>query len=569
MKHNRSLCELRFRSLVLTASFAMAIEYLMLLSDSIIIGNMLGEAALAGLNIVTPLFSIVVFVGTVISVGTTVCYSFSMGQMDQAAADRYFGQGIISAVGAGILLFLIVFLIRDSFLGYYNPTPDIYGYAEQYYGCFRFVALLMPIYVTLVDSVYNDGDELICNLSYALQIGGNILSSVILCRVIGIAGVSLGSVIGCVLSMSVLVVHFFRKCNSLHFVWFVSRNTLAEIVRFSIVDAGMYLFLAIQMLVFNKLIIHQFGSQYLPVLTVVASLVEMTVIFDGLGQALEPLAVVYAGEDNTKGIRASMSIAEKLALAEGVAATVLILVFAGAFVRLFGVSEPSLVALSRTAVRIVAFSMPCSALCFLFTSYYLYRKRIGLAFSLSMLNNLVLPVALGVLFGLALGIHGIWLGLTLSYAATVACGAFVVSRVRGSLSFPLLLDPKQDERVSFFHCRTTEQEIVALRDQVERTLREKGVENRTVLNCMLIVEEACMLIREKNGNKAVNCECTVIVKEDITMILRDDGVIFDMTDVEADVSSLRQFVVASIMERQEGKKYLKTTGINRNVFRFE
>ena len=110
---------------------------------------------------------------------------------------------------------------------------------------------------------------------------------------------------------------------------------------------------------------------------------------------------------------------------------------------------------------------------------------------------------------------------------------------------------------------------MGLRDQVEGALREKGVENRTVLNCMLIVEEACMLIREKNGNKAVNCECTVIVKEDITMILRDDGVIFDMTDVEADVSSLRQFVVASIMERQEGKKYLKTTGINRNVFRFE
>ena len=48
MKKSRSLCEKRFTSLVLTASFAMAIEYLMLLSDSIIIGNMLGEAALAG-----------------------------------------------------------------------------------------------------------------------------------------------------------------------------------------------------------------------------------------------------------------------------------------------------------------------------------------------------------------------------------------------------------------------------------------------------------------------------------------------------------------------------------------
>ena len=114
MKKSRSLCEKRFTSLVLTASFAMAIEYLMLLSDSIIIGNMLGEKALAGLNIVTPLFSIVVFVGTVISVGTTVCYSFEMGKLDKDAADRYFGQGIIMAVSAGIILFMTVFLIKTS-----------------------------------------------------------------------------------------------------------------------------------------------------------------------------------------------------------------------------------------------------------------------------------------------------------------------------------------------------------------------------------------------------------------------------------------------------------------------
>ena len=52
------------------------------------------------------------------------------------------------------------------------------------------------------------------------------------------------------------------------------------------------------------------------------------------------------------------------------------------------------------------------------------------------------------------------------------------------------------------------------------------------------------------------------------MILRDDGTIFDITDTEADISSLRQFVVAGIMEKQQQRRYLKTSGLNRNVFRF-
>ena len=471
MKKSRSLCEKRFTSLVLTASFAMAIEYLMLLSDSIIIGNMLGEAALAGLNIVTPLFSIVVFVGTVISVGTTVCYSFEMGKLDKDAADRYFGQGIITAVGAGIILFMTVFLIKDVFLGYYNPSPEIYSYAEQYYRYFKFVPLVMPIYVTLVDTVYCDGDELICNLSYVLQVGGNILSSVLLCRVIGIAGVSLGSVIGCVLSMSVLIIHFLRKCSSLRFVWFISLRTIFDVIKFSIVDAGMYLFLAIQLLVFNKLIIHNFGSEYLPVLTVVASLVEMTVIFDGLGQALEPLVAVYNGEGNTKGITSSMKIAGKLAVIEGIAATVLVLIFAGLFVRLFGVSDPVLASMAKTAVRIAAFSMPFAALCFLFTSYFLYMKRIGLAFFISMLNNLILPLLLAVPMGILAGINGIWAGIMLSYILTVACGALIVYRIKGKLTFPLLLDPVQNEKVCIFDARITEKEIIDMRNRAEALLR--------------------------------------------------------------------------------------------------
>ena len=77
-----------------------------------------------------------------------------------------------------------------------------------------------------------------------------------------------------------------------------------------------------------------------------------------------------------------------------------------------------------------------------------------------------------------------------------------------------------------------------------------------------------MLIREKNGEKPVICECTLITDEEITLIFRDDGVIFDITDCDASVTSLRQYVVAGIMEKQELKKYLKTSGLNRNVFRF-
>ena len=60
-RNKKTFCSRKFHSLLLTASVSMGMEYLMLLSDSIIIGNIFGEAAIAASNLVSPIFSVAVF----------------------------------------------------------------------------------------------------------------------------------------------------------------------------------------------------------------------------------------------------------------------------------------------------------------------------------------------------------------------------------------------------------------------------------------------------------------------------------------------------------------------------
>ena len=61
-RNKKTFCSRKFHSLLLTASMSMGMEYLMLLSDSIIIGNIFGEAAIAASNLVSPIFSVAVFI---------------------------------------------------------------------------------------------------------------------------------------------------------------------------------------------------------------------------------------------------------------------------------------------------------------------------------------------------------------------------------------------------------------------------------------------------------------------------------------------------------------------------
>ena len=51
----------KFRSLLLAGTLTVVIEFLMGFSDSVVAGNMLGEQALAGVNLLMPVMTAVTF----------------------------------------------------------------------------------------------------------------------------------------------------------------------------------------------------------------------------------------------------------------------------------------------------------------------------------------------------------------------------------------------------------------------------------------------------------------------------------------------------------------------------
>jgi len=77
-----------------------------------------------------------------------------------------------------------------------------------------------------------------------------------------------------------------------------------------------------------------------------------------------------------------------------------------------------------------------------------------------------------------------------------------------------------------------------------------------------------MAVKDRNHGRRLLGEATVDLNDGVQLTLRDDGEIFDITDADQRVSSLRTFLVASVMERQSGRLNLVTTGFNRNVFKF-
>ncbi|MGN1338776.1 MAG: hypothetical protein ACI4WS_00645, partial [Oscillospiraceae bacterium] len=184
------------------------------------------------------------------------------------------------------------------------------------------------------------------------------------------------------------------------------------------------------------------------------------------------------------------------------------------------------------------------------------------------IKDWIIPSAFICLFGYAIGINGVWIGLGLApFASIVVVLLFIYFRY-GKAKFPLLFE-KETRETYIFDSDLTQQGIISVRDEVGNLLSEKGISPRVVKRIMLYIEETGMLTLDKNKSGKVSMECSVMLGDDIQIILRDDGIIYDMTDTDNPVESFRGYMVAQMMLRMAQKRNLKTMGYNRNSFTFE
>lgn len=566
----KGFCERKFGSMFLSGTFTKAVMYIMLLCDSIIAGYFIGETGVAAINAITPVTGIVTFFGDLVSTGVGIVFTREIGAMRKQRADEIYGQGLIISISIGLISALTIFFIQDIYFSVNNITGDILDKALQYYRLAPINAFLTIVIFYLEQMVYSDGDELCNNICYAFQIGGNIVCSIILAKFYGMVGIILGSVIGNSLGIAACCWHYFRKGNTLHFVWHLSIKDFLLTSRYSIVDSSVYLCWALMDYVMIGFVSNNYGESGLITLAVVVSLIEFGVVMDGVGMAMQPLIGTYYGEKNHVLIKRVMKSGIKAALIEGIAATALIWIFAKQFCGLFGITGGDALEPSITAIRIVSLGfMFCSAVS-LTTSYYMLIDRIRMATCFACLQNGLLYILIPIVGSLVLGFNGLWAGFVLAPVLTLITAFTFVYFKYGKSNFPFLLKDIESEIIVLDDVLTSET-AAKLSRQVSDILIKHQYSKDTITHAALFIEEMGLTILDKNRDKKkdILVELSLFFEKDSLVIIeRDSGILFDITDPDQKIEGLSAFVLSGLMEAHKEKAYLTTTGYNRNMIRF-
>lgn len=555
--------------MLLGGTLTMMVVALLLMSDSVLAGIMIGPDAVAGITLVLPIYSFASFLSSVFSLGIPIVYSTKMGQFDKKEADRSFGLGFLMSVAVGVTLFILSTVFGNYYLNLNSPSAAVLSEAKGYFYWIRFSMMLLPLVLLISAMVYNDGDELISTLANGVQGIGNIISSLLLSRVMGIRGIGLSSFLFNAISLAILFTHFLKKNNSLKINLFFSWKMLKEVVRYSIIDSSTYLFISILTAVLNAFVSTRFGPRYLIVVSAIALCRELQLLFDGIGEALTPIMGVYYGEENKEGIKRIYRLAERTAIAEGIVVMVLLLLFAPLIPGVLNIKDAELVRYVTAEIRIISAGSVFVSLLYLLTSYYLIIDRIALGLIVSGIRDVLFSAVFGVVLGSAFGPVGLFIGLAAAPAAGYIILMIYISKRYGKQEFPLLLSGiAPGSRSYLFDLYAEPKEIIELQKKVERLLAENNTDSRTIGRVKLLIEELYMLIYEKNDKVPVLCECSVFLSPaEVRLIIKDDGKLFDISEDDITVTTLASFAVSSYMEKLgRNRRHLTTMSFNRSSF---
>ena len=374
------------------AAVVVIADYLLVLTDCIVAGRVIGEAALGAMNLLMPAFSVVTFFAWLLGSGMSATYVRAVRKGDGRHAAEIAWQGMAAACVLALALGLLVWLCGRPYLSFMGPDAEIAGFAVQYGRWYPAVLAFQSVGMMLLYLVFVRGGELVCIKAYAVQLAANMILSYGLCERIGMAGISLGTALSYLVWGAVMLGLLKRADIGLKFVRArLDPRLIARSVRGCFGESFVWLFHAVLFFSVTKYVLLFWDSESLAVCAVVFFVIRLTAFFAGVGVAMRTLeSACRGGASDSSEIEKVFRIGASAAFVATVLAAAIFFIAPEPVIGLFGIESRDLVEGSKFAARVTVAGLVLGALAsFLPLAWRVKRSRFPEA-RLNYLQNYVL-----------------------------------------------------------------------------------------------------------------------------------------------------------------------------------
>ncbi|MEE8440120.1 MAG: MATE family efflux transporter [Spirochaetia bacterium] len=411
------------------AMFAMFINALYNVVDTIFIGRGVGALAIGGLTVAFPYQIFVIAVALMLGTGAASVVSRALGAGDHERAGLTTGTTIAFAAFCGVVLATVAFTLTDPILRLFGASEQLLPYATEYFTTVLFGTPFIVVAMAANNLIRAEGNAKVSMLVMLVGAVANIVLDPILIFGfgLGIRGAALATVIGQALSLLVTVAYFGS-----------GRSTLDLRVRHLLPKARLLRpVLAMGLPAF----IRQFGGSFLLVLVNNAALhyggdlaiaafgaINRLLIFAlmpifGLAQGYQPIAGYNYGAGRMDRVKQSTRITGMVAVAVTGFFFVVMVAFPRSLLSVF-TDSVTMLNIAVPAMRRVVFVLPLVGLQVVGGTFFLAVGKAVPALFLGMLRQIILLIPMVAILPSLFGLDGLWIAFPIAdtLAAIVTMG---------------------------------------------------------------------------------------------------------------------------------------------------
>ena len=527
-----------FKDYILGAVIAVICTILVVILNGIIIGNFFGNIGLAAFGLTLPIIYANLAIGYIFSYGGSIVASNNMA--DEKRVNNNFTVVCIVAAIIGIILTVLLLIFTSDVAQILGASGESFNSTVSLMkGFFLVILPLMFLYI-FINYSRIDGYPSLGLYAGLLLFLLNLFLNLVFVMIFktDIFGVGLATALSTIITVLFLLSHFLSKKSTYKFQKNLEfKMELSQIIKSGLPNALNQIYNMLRTIITNYLGVMVGGLIFLGALSIQSNVyLLLCSVGVGIGSTTSALGGLFYGEKDKTQLEQLLEISIKYALVIISIIALILFIFAPYFVYMFG-KNPEVYDVAVRGLRIFAWSLPFSGICFILLNFYNATQQLKIANYISFAHSFLFLSAFAIIFSFLMGGDGIWISFVLCEIVTLLSLFFLIKfktkKFPKSLSDFVIMDE------NLFPCEDTyavyvesEDELLDVVENIDKNLLDDDLDDGTKLKIQLILEEMGTAIfahaYKSKEDKYLNIRILYKNTEDIIVYFQDSGAPFDI-----------------------------------------
>lgn len=405
-----------FRSYAFPAMLNMVVMALYNIVDRIFIGQGAGAMAICGLALTLPCVSLLGTIGTLTGVGAVGRMATAISLGNNRLACRILGNAtVLNLILSGIVI-ILAWSFLDPILLAFGGSEQTIPYAHKYLTVLIPGSLLTNLNFTFCNGIRAAGFPRKSMMIILTGVVVNIILDPIFIFgfKMGIEGAAIATVLSMCVS-SVMILFFFKGgSNTLHLTPDCFKPQLLLLV--SIVGVGMAAFImnittGMVNIIMNRYLENYGGDYAIGAYGIISSYsIQVSMLLMGICQGIQPIVSYCYGSGQRHLVKRALWMAIRTGSIIACIGFIIGEAMAPWLVKAF-TSDPTLLQLSKTGLRLTFLAMPLIGFQIIVTSYFQAIRQAPKAITMNISRQFIFLIPALGLFSGVWGLTGIWLAI--------------------------------------------------------------------------------------------------------------------------------------------------------------